>query len=366
MSKIGLVTIYQVPNYGSVLQCFATQKVLEDLGHECYVINYKFPNEWHYKNGFRKGNLIKKIIYTFFPKKKTKELDYFKKTHLHYTKYYKSLEELNNEEWNIYDCFIVGSDQVWNTKYLKGDKVFLLSFLPNSIKRYSIASSFALKTLPKKYIELFKNELNKFSAISVRENNAINIIQEELSIKKDVTVILDPTLLLNKEKWRSIIKRSKFVKKRPYILFYMWTYAFEPRPYIYDVTKFFADKFKYDIIALEGYETGQHYLKMKNKSNVCIEEFIDLFLNADIVITSSFHGTAFALNFGKPLITIVPNNNEDDRQITLVKKVCENHCIAEIGQKIDTLNPFYDVNKEQMKLDKLRQASLSWIAQNIK
>ena len=49
--KIGLMTIFQVPNFGSVLQAYATQKVLENLGHECKVINYKFPNDWHYQNG---------------------------------------------------------------------------------------------------------------------------------------------------------------------------------------------------------------------------------------------------------------------------------------------------------------------------
>ena len=368
MAKIGLVTIYQVPNYGSVLQCYATQKVLTALGHDCRIIRYKFPNEWHYNNGLKRSSSVKKIIRKFFPSKKTWVLNDFRKKHYDFTPKYDSLKELCRENWDDYDYFVVGSDQVWNTRFTCGDKFFLLSFAPDEKKRFAVASSFASKHLPERFHVTFKAELTKFAAISIRENNGIKIIKDELSINKPIKVILDPTLLLSKDEWLSINNGFKTIPRRPYILFYMWTYAFEPRPYIYELTRYFQEKLRCDVIALEGYEEN-HYtqlIRMQNKTSASIEEFIDLFFNAELVITSSFHGTAFSLNFGKPFISIVPNNTEDDRQTSLIKEFGLNSCIAKIGQDISSINPFYDVTNEQTKLEELRVSSLAWIKENIK
>ena len=56
------MTIFQVPNYGSVLQAFATQTVLEKLGYECDVINYNYPNDWHYRHGFIRPSALKQRV----------------------------------------------------------------------------------------------------------------------------------------------------------------------------------------------------------------------------------------------------------------------------------------------------------------
>lgn len=100
----------------------------------------------------------------------------------------------------------------------------------------------------------------------------------------------------------------------------MLTYAFEPRPYIFDVLKYLKEQEDYDIIVLEGYTpiTKACGLNMINKTDSSISEFIDLFANADVVVTSSFHGTAFAVNFGIPVISIVPGDKGDDRQSSLL------------------------------------------------
>lgn len=368
MSKIGLVTIYQVPNYGSVLQCYATQKVLTDLGHDCRLIRYKFPNDWHFKQGLTKTSSFRRLFRKFFPKKKDRVLDTFRNNYYNFTKQYKSLEELCREDWSSYDCFVVGSDQVWNTKFTCGDVFFLLAFTPKGKGRFAIASSFASKHLPEAFHTIFKDELSKFSAISVRENNGLDIIRKDLSINKPVTVVLDPTLFLTKNEWMSICKLSRPTPQKPYILFYMWTYAFEPRPYIYEVAKYFQDKLDCDVISLEGFEEN-HYtqsMRMQNRTDASIEEFLELFDNAKLVITSSFHGTAFSLNFGKPFISVVPDNNEDDRQTSLIKEFGLTNCIARIGQDISSLNPYYDVVEEQNKLTMLRESSLAWINGNIK
>jgi exopolysaccharide biosynthesis predicted pyruvyltransferase EpsI len=147
----------------------------------------------------------------------------------------------------------------------------------------------------------------------------------------------------------------------------MLTYAFEPRPYIYNVIKQLQNKEDYDVIALEGYTAPEQAngIRMIDKTDSSISEFIDLFANADVVVTSSFHGTAFAVNFGIPLVSIVPNGNNDDRQSTLLKSVGLDNCIANFDVEIDSIVPVYDTDKTRCRLEALRQESKEWIWNNI-
>lgn len=369
MAKIGLITIYHVPNYGSVLQAFATQILLEKLGHECRIINYKYPNEYHFSKGRARQSLKNRIgrLLGLKPQhRKANKLDLFKKRHFNFTKLYSHLNELKKEDWSEYDLFAVGSDQVWKSKYTLGDTTFLLSFVPADKRRISIASSFATNSIPEEIRETYRKELEKFSAISVRENNGIDIIKNGLGLNREPVVVLDPTLLLSKDEWLQTIPRSTFVKKKKYILLYMLTYAFEPRPYIYEVLKHLQKQDDYDIIALEGYTPAEEAggIEMTDKTDSSIPEFIDLFANADIVVTSSFHGTAFAVNFGIPLVSIVPGDKGDDRQSTLLKNIGLDGCITPIGKEPQKITTSYNHKAIEQKLQFARENSIEWIATN--
>ena len=368
--KLGLLTIYSVPNFGSVLQAYATQYILEQLGHECKIINYRYPNE---RQRVVKPDL-KTRLYSVTSKlglvpqqRKSKKLRKFRTENYNFTKPYNSFEDLKAEKWDEYDGFVVGSDQVWNTRYTKGEPAFLLSFVPDDKKRFSIASSFASNELPQEYVEQFKFGLKNFNAISVREKEGKKIIRTQLGIDKEVFVCLDPTLLLNRNQWQLLTKKSNGLPTQPYILYYMWAYAFEPRPYINDVVKYFKEKTGINtVIALEGApRTNIEGIKYLNKESSTIPEFIDLFANASLVITSSFHGTAFALNFGRPLISVVPYLNGDDRQSSLLKAVEADSSIVQLNTPLDVISPYYDEEKVSNNLNKLRNESLSWVKNNI-
>lgn len=372
MKKIGLTTIYSVPNYGSVLQAYATQEVLKRLGFECFIINYKYPNNWHYNQvGFSRPSFKSKVALFLGLRhnhRKQKKLEVFKHKFFNFTREYKDLKELEKENWNDYFAVVVGSDQVWNSRFLKGDSAFMLSYIPDNIKKISIASSFASKYIPEEYKEKYKQFLSRFTAFSVREKNAIGIINEQLGIDKEVQVLLDPTLLLSKEDWLSLIPRSGFKKVSKYILFYMLDYSFDPKPYIFEVVSYFSKKYDYDIIALEGYKDLKYDygIKMINKTDSSINEFIDLFANADLVITSSFHGTAFSVNFGKPVISIMPNDKGDDRVSNLLNSLNLKQCIIPIDTKVEDIKPDYNIKIEQKILRNKRNESLAWIINNIK
>lgn len=367
--KIGLVTIYHVPNYGSVLQAYATQQLLCSLGHDVKIIQYNYFNDrWYAELGrspsFRERFYWLKTI--LMPLSKAAVLQRFRRKFLNFTEPFDSEASMMVHDWSDYDAFVVGSDQVWNCRYLLGDPCFLLKFAPANIKRYSLSSSFATSYVDSKYAASFREELSKFSAISVRESNAVTIINSQLGINVPVEVTLDPTLLLNKSQWLSLFPKSK-KRTKPYILYYMWSYAFEPRPYIYEVTDYFRRQTGYEVVALEGIRDSKDCQKIGfvDADNSTIPEFLELFHNASLVITSSFHGTAFALNFGIPLISVVPDNAGDDRQVSLLKAVGADNCIVRINSEIPQIQPQYDVERVSQVLDEIRNRNINWIRENI-
>ena len=312
MQQALIVTIFTVPNFGSVLQTYATQCVVEQFGYKCRVLNYDHNRgEWAKGHGVPEMSFKSKVGNWLGLKakhRKAKLLKKFVKSHIHLTSPYSTLKD-------------------------------------------------------GKYIEIFRKELSKFSALSVREAHGREILSQ-LGLRNS-QLVLDPTLLLSANQWD--VLRKKSLKSEKYILLYLLRYAFEPCPYIYDVLKYYQDKLQCKIIALEGYEGHDPYvknLKIEDATESTISEFLDYFAQASLVVTSSFHGTAFALNYGVPLLSITPTNG-DDRQSSLLEQVKLNQCRLRVNEEITHANPFYDKEQEQINLGKLRKESLDWIEANL-
>ena len=96
-----------------------------------------------------------------------------------------------------------------------------------------------------------------------------------------------------------------------------------------------------------------------------VERFVALMRNARGVVTSSFHGTAFALNFGRPLISVVPSGTSDDRQSSLLRLVGAESVIAPVGTPLSALSHVYDAESVSETLSRLRERDLSLIIKNI-
>lgn len=328
MMKALLVTIFKVPNFGSVLQAYATEQVLESLGAECKVLNYDHINsEWSVAHGVPKQGLKNKIGRLIGLKphhRKEKKLQVFIKRNLHLTKSYKGIDDIRNNEGDAYDLYVVGSDQVWNTRFTNCDPVYLLDFVKNEHAHcISVSSSFASKSIDEKYKSIFEKNFKKFSSFSVREEGGVAILNQ---MGYDAKLVLDPTLLLSADKWNALrATRKKDPEK--YILLYLLTYAFEPRPLVFQVLEYYQKQLGCKIVALEGYEDciGQTALKIEDATDSSVADFLDLFANASLVVTSSFHGTAFALNYGRPLVSITPSDG-DDRQGCLLAQLGLQQC----------------------------------------
>ena len=319
MARIGVLTMHRVLNYGSILQAYATKRVIESLGHDCEIIDYRYPNEFHYAHGRKKYAITWKgrIARRFSLTKKWRRLNRFRnfqEKYLNLSREYISPEDIRNNPPN-YDIYLVGSDQVWNPKYLFEDTVFLLDFVPNDKKKISYASSFSTNKIPEAFKEKYIRLLSQFESISVRETNGAKLVKELTG--RDASVNIDPTLLLKPDDWNKICSRSKLCK-RPYILVYILTYAVGDIPCLNDIVRKLKQEKNAQIIYLGNRIEGIYCDRYID--NCSPSQFISLVRWTSFIITTSFHGTAFALNYGIPFISIA-DNKADDRIYSLLQQL---------------------------------------------
>jgi len=293
-------------------------------------------------------------------------LNEFINKNLKLSRKYSSYEELHNTPPN-YDIYVSGSDQIWNPHTMLGDTSYMFDFAHDNAKIISYASSFAVNDIPQNLRGQYIKYLKRYSSISVRENNGKSLIRR--LVNKNAEVVLDPTLLLNGDEWRCIASRAKKIKlPENYILCYMLAYTYSADEPMAKLLTRVQNQYGWPIIMIKTSPRnfkGYQY-KLPRNFNLGIPEFIYLMQHASLIVSSSFHGTAFALNLGRPLLALT-KDNEDDRIESLVNNlgVAEQILVLTSNVTKKELTPFYDVNKEQSALSKLRQKSINYLSQSL-
>ncbi len=301
--KAAVITLHSVCNYGTQLQAYATQEKLKQYFDDVEFIDYRRPDTYGIKllKTFTKGNILKipailpTLIYWKF------NFGKFQKKYLKLTrKKYLSLRDFEQFE-DIADIYFSGSDQVWNTGWNNGViPPLYLSFVPDNKPRYAYASSFGTTKLDEKDINDSKKYLDKFKMISVREESGLEILKNQLHIDNAIR-ILDPTLAMTPNFWRSIAPKKKI--RGDYILIYNLNKSKEFDNYAEELSKKTGLK-------LYRFCTRFDQIFRKGKSIIIpdILDFISLVDNAKIILTDSFHATAFAMNMNVEPICIYPEN----------------------------------------------------------
>ena len=278
MKKIGILTLNGNNNYGNKLQNYALKTILERKG-------FKVDTIW-----FRNNNieyLKTKIKYIFPVKKLYRRNLFFEKFTIKYLnrKYYN-----NNNISNLYDYFIVGSDQVWNYNFSTFSSSYFLDFSNDKKKNISYAASFGIDYIEDEMKNEFRKGLSNFKAISVREEKGKDIVNNLL--ENDISkVCIDPTLLIASNDWKLLEKKPKTLKTNKYILnYFLGKVSVEKM----NVIKKIAEENDCEIINL-----------LDKKDNYYISgpsEFLYLERNAFLICTDSFHSSVFAFIFDKPFI----------------------------------------------------------------
>lgn len=308
MKKIGVMTFSsETDNYGAVLQYLATQEFLKEFDYDVYLLRpkIKFPSLWkrfvnklirtvqRLKIGKLQQNVDEKskIFREMHKNDAINEKLHPRKFEVFRKKNFKIIEDyISNIVRYGLDLFCVGSDQVWTgCPYL-----FFLEFVPDGIKRFSIAPSVGHKPITDDFVNEVSAPLSKFDFITVREKTGLTLCQK--AGRSDAHLVLDPTFLLTKDSYNHFALQNA-TKNKPYIFLYLLgTHIDLDVKEIFD----FAQANGYDV----RYVASQGRFDEMPKLYPTIEEWLSLISNADYVITNSFHGTAFSIIYQKPFLTI--------------------------------------------------------------
>ena len=311
--KIGIMTFWwSQDNYGQLLQCYALQKYLRDMGHDAYLIRYNFSadNDNSVVRKLLKGlnpfllikficRKIKKVKIAVENNKHDRRFNEFRIKNLRFSENsYLKFNDLKNNPPHA-DMYIAGSDQVWhfqgvlNKSIKKMIHTYMLDFGSESILRVSYAASWSLdevsKTVQSEVIPL----LSKFKYVGVRERNGIDLCK--LCSCDIAELVPDPTLLIAPDDYRKLyrVSENRFKnQKQPFIFLYLLENQCElDKESVFNYAKSRGLKV--------FYTTGNGLLDKYTKCYPTIEEWLYLIDNAEFVITNSFHCAVFSCLFNK-------------------------------------------------------------------
>lgn len=352
--KIGILTFHRAINYGAVLQCYALSEVLKKMGHDVFVIDYRQPRvertdrhvcskrerlqllcglhlrSWvHYNNNWRRHEETER------------KFDEFLKSFLTLTEPCDCHSIPEN-----FDAYIVGSDQVWNSRICDGiDPVYWGKFKrPDNSLLVSYAASTSVADMKNNTPELFR-ALSGFTSVSVREDEVADYINANSQLPITVQTVLDPTLLADSSIWGELDVPRQYAE--PYVLYFAARNCIS-RP---NVVKEKAERLS-KLLGC-GVETINFGVDTP-------EQFVAKFRDAKAVITSSFHGVMFSLIFNRMLFAVRYHDEQDSRYVNMLHDIKMDHMLTSFD--VDNEEPYtVDAEALNLKLSNLRKNSLKYL-----
>ena len=363
--NVKVITRHSPSNYGSVLQSIATIAVMEKLRVDCEIIDYQRPDErglagvltqLKAKQGF--DNPLKRLAYIAirFPIEKYAQVrfDRMRKKYLKMTSRCSSHDDLKSLSA---DAFMTGSDQVWgpmmNGSY---DSAYFLQFVGPNARKLAYAASFGKTKFDDATVTDYKQMLVGYDKIAVRENSAVSLLRD-WGLNNCIGQVLDPTLLLCKEEWTKLLIKESDRKKyadNKYIL----VYQIHNDPKLSDYAKRIA---KHTGLKLLRVNPFFHHVTRGGKFICCpdLSEFLALIDNATCIITDSFHGTCFAINFGKQFVEILPKNATGTRNQSILDLTGLSNRILQDANDYSLINKSIEYDRVQKVLETEREKSKS-------
>lgn len=331
--KIGILTLPLHTNYGGILQAYALQTVLERMGHEVAVIEGQSLGKTNCYAKVRRflSPLKRAIKFYLVPNKYTRDSERYTRRFI--SKWIKRnlFYSINSIPSNYYDAIIVGSDQIWRPPYVE-NSIFLnkienafLSFTKNwNIKRISYAASFGtdIWEYDSKSTLICSELIQHFDAVSVREESGVLLCQKHLN--HEAVQLLDPALLLSKEDYLNLIKKK--YRKQTGIMTYILDDTNEKQAFVEELKRTtgmmsFKSNISYDLI-------DQH---AKGAVQPPLEQWLQSFKNADMVVTDSFHACVFSIIFNKPFIAVPNKERGASRFFSLLKTIGQEYRIVDVS-----------------------------------
>lgn len=381
--KVGVVSLfYNSTNYGGVLQSYALVEVLNSLDANAHQICYQRVSSASTKrflkifNPIKLCRFVKGVIHNFKNRKNLKIIvnnvaaKRFKPFSLFVEANVPKTDKVYNqhtikETLNDFDIFVSGSDQVWNVNYY--DEIYRLDFVPQTKYKFSYAAGVSSGELTKNQKRIFQKSLSTYDSLSVREREAVNVLQP-LTDKK-IEWVLDPTLLLSVERWNNICAERKIDEK--YIFCYFLGLLSIDNAKIME----FAHKRGLKVVmmpyltgtACDDSDFGDYKIY-----DAAPQDFISLIKYAEYVFTDSFHATVFSHIYKKNFFVFnragLKSMNDRIYSLTSLFDTQERFCDTkekETLEYIESLPPI-DYSKPFPKFEEMKEKSLDFLKENLK
>jgi hypothetical protein len=342
MKKIRILTFHRAQNYGAVLQAYALQKHLISAHHmeDVKNIDLNTNNQKRRYSFFIKNNNFKDVLINTFRLVlfipiliKKNRFNSFLKNNLLLTKTFHSSQDLIESNIQMDYC-IVGSDQVFNPNNPDW-QAFYLDFENSGLNKIAYAASFGINKFSQEIESQIKKNITDFNKISCREASGSEFVEK--ITKSRIPTVLDPVFLLNKNQWNKLVGIKK--AKKPYILIYDLNGGEE----LIRIAKKINSTNKYKIFCIT-HKAHRFYDVDKRITSAGPEQFLQLFSSANIILTDSFHGTAFSLIFEKPFFSYIALSKKSSRITELLGLLNLEHQI--ITSESDKFN--LDINYDKV------------------
>lgn len=367
--KIGLITYHAAYNCGAVLQAYATQKTLEKLGFPNEIVDYQTRSEifcYHKDFSWRKGlrNWISTFGFFFIRKARRIRREKFEQFINHYLtlspRRYATCRELQAEKFG-YETLVSGSDQIWNIscgEFLNEPREAILPYFldfAHPKKKIAYASSIGdYNNL--NYIKSYAPYLKQFNALSVREPRSARLIGK--AIGRPVELVADPTQLFTREEWQ-IAGTYRPKTSRKYLLIYtLYWMPWTMKKWLAAI-KQIAHRFNLDVYCISPmnyyHDNEVHWL---NEAGPL--DFLSYMSHASLIITNTFHGTIFPMNFNVPFYSCAVR--EGTRQGHILE-MCdlEDRILNSPSELCEITDYSCDFTTSNAIMEELRHKSMSWL-----
>ena len=378
--RVGIISFFHENiNYGGVLQAYALRKVIADMGYDCEQIRFdRTPQNIQHELVLKqitclaKINLItaiqnrkmlqfivKGFQYVFsatvsiiFGKlycnkrkaERRKNFKYFSRKYVPYSKVYN--ENTISEAANEYDVFVTGSDQVWNPNWYSA--AFFLPFAPDNKPKIAYAASVGVDTITEEQYAFMQPMIQRLNCISVREENAVSILQG--MTEKKIEWVLDPTLLLSAEEWNEVASENPV--KEPYV----FAYILGDRKDNQKCATGFAKNKGLKLVTFPFTASGsvRQALFGDIHSYGGPDVWLSLIRDAEYVITDSFHAVVFSIVYRKRFVVLRRNEDGDSKSMnSRIYSLCK--MFPEIEERIVGVDSVRVVD-EEMQWDRMVSA----------
>ena len=375
--RIGIFTLPPYINYGGILQAYALQEVLERMGHDVMVINTKpVPRRFYLPRRYRIPVYAKRLVKKIFINHKEvinreaqltreypltyRETTRFIDQYIH-NYYVDSVTDIRRDD---FDAIVVGSDQLWRDAYMNAfidndhTNKFLAFAKDWNIKRYAYAASFTVDEwhYPPEVTPILASLAKKFIAISVREDSGVELCRKYLGVKAQH--LLDPTLVLKPADYIKFVEAAATPKSDGDLFCYILDPSDDKTTLINSIAK------KYGLKPF--YIKERPFLDKCDISERCappVEKWLRSFMDAKFVVTDSFHGMAFSINFGKSFIAIGNEKRGMSRMSSIARMFgIEDHLLLNTADYEPTKS-YTLPSSVAMKLDEERKKSYNFLSQ---